>query len=110
MTAPMTDARIDEILTTLGLACGPMWDSHAAIGARLQLVDDVPDLIAEVKRLRAIIEGRTTPPSTEEKRAIRAAGGSTRYEWGEDCVERWWHHDSLGRPCAWPTVTEVSRG
>ena len=223
MTAPLTDARIDDIGATLALACGPTWDSHAAMDARLQLVDDVPDLIAEVKRLRAllhrcakcgdegsatlrfdsdpyplcgpcvddlraedaevwrarvdaaeaerdalraIIEGRTTPPTAAEVAAhdgawllcevhgIEGPDGSAGEvaDWThaktlriatEDDVDRclclgfgpdvavgdvivadwegtgtwwwadgtrWWPLDSLGRPCAWPTVTEVSRG
>lgn len=77
--------------------------------------------------LRAIIEGRTTPPTPEEIDAHAAAGGvwtvgrdADRFG-GADIAHpklarearngragRWWPRDSTGRPCAWPTA-EVSR-
>lgn len=82
---------------------------------------------AEVARLRAIVEGRTTPPTEAEAAAHNAAGG-----WW--CISRagvcppaavdafrgdgdvtahlpfvagatWLPLDRDGRPCAWPTVT-----
>jgi hypothetical protein len=86
----------------------------------------------EIGRLRAIIEGRTTPP-TDTEIAVHAARGGvwrTRYVIGEAALSRdvmgaesagyardaalpqhaylWWALDSHGRPCAWPVV-EVSK-
>lgn len=98
-------------------------------------------LRAELDALRAIIEGRTTPPSDEEIAAHAAAGGSwlcrieapdlepldssawlaqssgrmaqqaARWRRTQHKVfYRWWALDAQRRPCAWPVVTEVSRG
>jgi hypothetical protein len=83
--------------------------------------------------LRAIIEGRTTPPTDAEARAHAAAGGLWRafhYSPGMEAHfdhldaigarktatvlrERglhatWWALDSQRRPCVWPVVTEVT--
>jgi hypothetical protein len=86
--------------------------------------DSVRALCVEVRRLRAIIEGRTTPPTPAEMLSHWRAGG-----WwlvlGADgqvrslCVRkdgdvfrgarRIIAVDRDGRPCAWP-VAEVSRG
>lgn len=89
---------------------------------------------AELDALRAIVEGRTTPPTDEECEAHEAAGGLWRWivtvdgsvSWGlssdigPTCdtrplsgvprrigsvyAVRWWPLDSTGRPCAWPTT------
>ena len=83
---------------------------------------------AEVARLRAIVEGRTTAPTDAEIAAHDAAGGTwlVRYRrdgWGGDdaalfldvlaprdvrgdglAAVRWWPLDASGRPCAWPEV------
>ena len=87
---------------------------------------------AECDRLRAIIAGRTTPPTDEEIDAHDARGGAwlvtlppraqvrmmpeTRYTIDPAEVSRlWWNRGAWwvpvlhGRPCAWPTA-EVSRG
>lgn len=93
---------------------------------------------AEVVRLRAIIEGRTTPPTEAEIAAHEAAGGRWRSvvpgEWilstddgdAEDarktigvqsanaaivatCGVTWWAHDADHRPCAWPVAPEAPR-
>jgi hypothetical protein len=81
---------------------------------------------AEAQRdaLRAIIEGRTTPPTREAFVALGAAGGTVRYHRPDGghgwfpaaspwfpttaslCREgaRLWAHDAAGRPCAWPVA------
>ncbi|MEZ4395209.1 MAG: hypothetical protein R3A48_29360 [Polyangiales bacterium] len=89
-------------------------------------------LVAEVRELRAIIAGRTTPPTDAEIREHAERGGAwlvtlppraqvrmmpeTRYTsdpvevsrlwWSEGA---WWVPVRYGRPCSWPT-TEVPRG
>lgn len=96
------------------------------------LTDAGWELAAECDRLRAIIAGRTTPPTDEEIYAHEVAGGmwvatparktisgrswscamSTAYEVRRFLVspgDRWIPLDAAGRPCAWPTA-EVSRG
>lgn len=78
---------------------------------------------AELDALRAIIEGRTTPPTREEAEAHFAGGGSFRVRFDDgtslECFEpshlrmarrasmtsHWWALDSTGRPCA--LVTEA---
>lgn len=93
---------------------------------------DLPEIAralhAEVERLRAIIEGRTTPPTDAEIAALIAAGGSWRVvetircggvvlhvEEIDDarrvrdlapreCRQRWWALDAQHCPCAWPVV------
>lgn len=69
----------------------------------------IETLAAEVKALRAIIEGSTVRPTAEEHRAHTATGGEWRcvvvaglYEGG---VTRWWPLDDVGRPVARPVVT-----
>lgn len=77
-------------------------------------------LAAEVLALRAIIDGRTVPPSAKEIEAHAAAGGEwllrwpwelgwgatictdTRDEWSEGavCIAL----DAERKPCAWPVV------
>lgn len=80
--------------------------------------------------MRAIIEGRTTPPTDAEARSHFAAGGSfadcghlTRgrafslfdLAFAKAAVEtsgrpaRWWALDASDRPCAWPVVAEVTQ-
>lgn len=75
-----------------------------------------------VEKLRAIIDGRTTPPTPEEMKAHKAAGGQwlVRWPWrdgsgwGSDIVSAtrardeampdavWIALDSTRKPCAWP--------
>jgi hypothetical protein len=76
--------------------------------------------------LRAVIEGRTTPPTDEEVAAHAAAGGQWRtlglrgFGLSGDVLDgdasrairavsersrvprRWWALDAEGRPCGWP--------
>ena len=78
---------------------------------------------AERDALRAIIEGRTTPPSDAEIASHEATGGyflfrdhdETGRVYDADCLQallddahrhltRWWAHDANDAPCAWPTV------
>jgi hypothetical protein len=84
---------------------------------------------AEVERLRAIVEGRTTPPTDAEIAAHSKSSGwwlvsslddmslelieqaqerDWCIEWG---AERWLPLDHNGRPCAWPVpaTTEGAR-
>lgn len=92
----------------------------------LDRVDTIVAMTAEIMRLGAIIEGRTTRPTYPEINAHALADGKwlVRYErdgaetttqvrefegarW--DCTtgslaHRWWPLDKNGRPCAWPTV------
>jgi len=85
---------------------------------------------AEIERLRAIVDGRATPPTDAETIAHHAAGGSwlaagnhgrvltrtmrearhTRdYLAAQHMTATWWALDANSRPCAWPVVAEVSR-
>jgi hypothetical protein len=90
------------------------------------------ELTRERDALRAIIEGRTTPPTREEADTLDAQGGVWRvttdsnsggwcYGWtdvhafirsaeanGE--ALRWWAHDKNEAPCAWPVATEAPDG
>lgn len=75
---------------------------------------------AEVLRLRAIIEGRTTPPTEAEIEAHHAAGGAWLIRTTEGWYyrlritpqtlalsvtpETWWALDAQRRPCPWPRV------
>lgn len=91
--------------------------------------EDVEDLVAEVERLRDVIAGRTTPPTSTERVAhLRATGYDGRWRVRHGALDlvgvfhdsvllanalrvtdaRWWPLDAEGRPCAWPTA-EVSR-
>ena len=114
-----------------------------AAGALCMAADDVPALVAEVRRLaaaldavtaerdafRAIIEGRTAPPTFAERVAhmeahrrnrwmARASTGAVVIGDFDDppmwaalttlIPVCWWPLDADGRPCAWPTA-EVSR-
>ena len=85
------------------------------------------DMLDDLKHLRAIIEGRTTPPTDAEVYAHVAPGRSgwwlvsspddmslelieqpSERDW---CIEwgatQWLPIDLDGRPCAWPVVTEA---
>jgi len=85
----------------------------------------------EVAALRAIVAGRTVPPTDAEIAAHEAAGGRWRCVVVGDCLllcdmlpggvvwyhaetlkvldatGTWWALDATGRPCAWP-VADVS--
>lgn len=87
---------------------------------------DLGQLLAEVDALRAIVEGRTVPPTDEEIMAHCRGVGAwvvTSPSWvqrvrgiasvrmladdhreSEDATWRWIALDATGRPCAWPTV------
>lgn len=78
-------------------------------------------LARTVVALRAIIDGRTTPPTDEEAEAHFGVGGifgmvcADGYFTGSCLSEirrsieyppgRWWAYDRDGRPCAWPEVS-----
>ena len=87
----------------------------------------VPALVAEVRRLRALIAGRTTAPTREEFDALGAVGATLRVRWsrGDDDIPThggdyywtaaatvpegatWWAHGADGALIEWPKV-EVS--
>ena len=90
---------------------------------------DVELLTRERDALRAIIDGRTTPPTDEEIEAHHHAGGTwyvasthgralttTRADAVALCAHlaankypaTWWAIGVRGRPCAWPVIAEVS--
>lgn len=92
------------------------------------------DALHRAEALRAIIEGRTTPPTEAEIAAHDRAGGgwvicspaapldtrivclsaATAKVRAAFCrgavIRRWWPLDNDGRPCAWPVVTEAPDG
>ena len=104
---------------------------------RRDLAATVVAQAAEIASLRAIIDGRTTPPTDEEIRSAVRAGLTVILHATEACdghrvdlrtrdvlVLSTWaaHHadgnfasatwrliDANDRPCAWPVVAEVSR-
>lgn len=80
-------------------------------------LDEIDRLTRERDEMRAIIEGRTTPPSDEEIAAHDGAWlgatvmgstwtdtspAETRRKRGLGLIERWWPLDADGRPCPWP--------
>jgi len=95
----------------------------------LRLRAELARVTAERDALRAIIEGRTTPPTDAEIAAHWRAGGAWRalglrgFALSKDTADRgeatilaaldrrstvprrWWPLDASGRPCAWPEVT-----
>lgn len=124
--ADLRDAKITSAEDAQRMLDDGRWDydDSAADCAR-----SVIALRAEIEALRAIIEGRTTPPSDEEIIAHHAAGGSWLHAYGRthDVIDvmrvasnkrdglaahgiasTWWALDAQSRPCAWP-VAEVSR-
>jgi len=76
---------------------------------------------AEAAGLRAVVEGRTVPPTPQEIAAHHDASGSgwlvssdrdvipytlcrsEARDGGAPDGARWWPLDASGRPCAWPT-------
>lgn len=86
---------------------------------------------ADNVRLRAIVEGRTVPPTDAEIAAHERAGGRWRcalvhlrggHDWMDDDdarakvrlsapgTWRWWPLDASGRPCPWPTALDAGEG
>ena len=106
--------------------------AELAEGTVAALRDKLGEVERERDALRAIIEGRTTPPTDAEIREHAERGGAwlvtlppraqvrmmpeTRYTsdpvevsrlwWSEGA---WWVPVRYGRPCSWPTA-EVPRG
>lgn len=76
-------------------------------------------ITAERNALRAIIEGRTTPPTDAEIAAHRLWRATPTGNAPTDAMgaryaaairdsggaRRWWPIDEEGRPCAWPSAT-----
>ena len=101
-------------------------EARNAAGAELDAVlahaEELTQALRETQRerdaMKAIIEGRTTPPTDGEALDIFECGGSFRMVCnGEsyDCSTlssvwavsdlpntAWWAFDAHGRPCAWP--------
>lgn len=105
------------------VAVGEMRRRHDAAVARAEAAE------REVARLRAIIEGRTVPPTDAEIAAHAADYGSWRFRVNGSAVQtddphrlrvaiaaharhgtfvRWWSHDRSDAPCAWPIAAEVT--
>ncbi len=83
-------------------------------------LDIMEALLAEIERLRAIIDGRTTAPTEEETVALFASGGQWMVTWDDGTLGKittvpYWHHMAPkvqrwipvldGRPTTWPVVT-----
>lgn len=112
--------------------------NRALAAAAPDLAATVIAQAAENDAMRAIIDGRATPPTESEIAAHEVAGGrwrsivpgefilSTSDGDAEDARQtvavqtanaaivtlagvRWWAIDAQGRCCAWPLVTEASR-
>lgn len=87
------------------------------------LAADLLDARKELAALRAILDGRTTPPTEAEIVTHHAAGGfwlvrarlgvpnvavtlaSARMAARNNLFALWIPLDAAGHPCAWPTVT-----
>lgn len=83
---------------------------------------------AEAAGLRAVVEGRTVPPTPQEIAAHHDASGSgwlvssdrdvipytlcrsEARDGGAPDGARWWPLDASGRPCPWPTVALDAAG
>lgn len=106
-------------------------------GAEVDVITAAPDLAhtvvaqaTEIERLRAIVNGRTTSPTSEEIEAHHRAGGTwyvasthgralttTKGDAIALCAHlaangypaTWWAIDTRRRPCAWPVLAEASR-
>lgn len=107
-----------------------MRERDAAMRANDAMAAAVNAIADERDALRAIVEGRTTPPTYAEIDAHEVAGGLWRWQNLPDdpagprfgharAAEamyfcrfplRWWPLDATGRPCAWPVATEAPRG
>ena len=121
------EVRLPYDYTVVGVE-GPARVAVAELYGHAQ--EDILALVAEVRRLRAIVEGRPTSPTTAEARAVKNAGGcfvrttTGRVRGYSRCVSglarlgskaedqrhsgnaRWFVVDRDGRPCAWPEVSK----
>ena len=119
LAAQVIDPRTEEIS-----------ESNARLlAAAPDLAHTVVAQAAEHASLRAIIDGRTTPPTDKEIEAHHRAGGTwyvasthgralttTRADAVALCAHlaankypaTWWAISVRGRPCAWPVIAEVS--
>ncbi len=130
------EAPVVEVSRFLCARCDAPWwpgvercaecDRRAANTPEAQLVAlraQLAAVTAERDALRAIVEGRTMPPTPAEIVAHEATGGyflfrdhdETGRVYDADCLQallddahrhltRWWAHDANDAPCAWPTV------
>ena len=99
------EAQIDNLFEWLCVMAREHGEALWAFGVVFSIARDLKGSRAQVAALRAIIEGRTTPPPGAERAAHTAAGGRWRHEWpATETPERWWPIDREGRSCAWPVV------
>jgi len=123
-------SRYAEAIRALTERCEALSTTATAAQQRADDAERVAtDLRDDLDRLRAIVEGRTTPPTDAESAAHDAAGGAWLVAWrrGERPTVAsivsgprvWWPTadvvtavalDAQRRPCAWPVVTEAPRG
>jgi hypothetical protein len=123
-TRRATEAR-DDAAATYDILVRAAWE--AATGDTHEGPASVEVLLDAVRELRAIVEGRTTPPTWQEIERHHESGGSwifsaggvadvserasVTHRWADDHRElpdmggcRWWALDAQGRLCAWPVV------
>ena len=115
----------DLVATVWRAATGDEHEPPTSTDALVESVRALRETQRERDAMKAIVEGRTTPPTVEEAEAHINAGRSFRVvsvnggAYSAESVlavdlavsdfpgSRWWALDSHGRPCAWP---EVPRG
>ncbi len=96
--------------------------ADAAEAECVRLTTELDAARAEAAGLRAVVEGRTVPPTPQEIAAHHDASGSgwlvssdrdvipytlcrsEARDGGAPDGARWWPLDASGRPCPWPTV------
>lgn len=137
-------ARAEKLTRVVTALRGDVGHAETVAGASMGHVDDMADELAavtaerdalrttaeheanDVVALRAIIEGRTTPPTDAEAAAHHAAGGAWLVAWRRSNLPTvasivsgprvWWPKadvvgavalDAERRPCAWPVATEA---
>ena len=103
--------------------CWRAWDNRQCDAARVDWRTRALAAEAEVERLRALMAGRTTPPTREEFDALADIGATLRVRWpgGDDEIpthgdyywtaiatvpdgSRWWAHGADGALIEWPKV------
>lgn len=128
MQADAALSQAEELTRALRVAQSDL--ARALADGRVELRQRADDAERVAADLRAIIEGRTTPPTDDESRAHASEGGWWLALVVEDARPdrdaiphvavhgrvapgwrglRWLALDANGRPCPWPT-TEAPRG
>ncbi len=106
-------------------------DRDAALAQCEELTRALSSALLKGLELRAIIEGRTTPPTDAERLAHLATGGSWRWRVNGTTTQtsdarrvriaieaharhqsrvQWWAHDANDNPRAWPIAAEAPDG